>query len=189
MTDADTRLDLLIKGISARFHIQGRRAYFGEPVSQTEHALQAAALADRENAPDALVIAALLHDVGHLLSEYEENIADRGTDAKHEDLGYRWLGQHFGPEVTEPVRLHVDAKRYLCVVDQSYVKSLSPASVQSLRLQGGPMSVDETRTFRANLFYADALRLRHWDDEAKTPGLSTPGLEAYLDRLRALALG
>src|SRR5580698_9217642 len=96
---------------------RGGGSYFGEPVSQLEHALQTAQLAVEANATPALVAAALLHDIGHLLQDLPENIADEGVDARHEELGYRWLRNRFGPAVAEPVRLHVDAKRYLCRVD------------------------------------------------------------------------
>ncbi len=114
-----------------------------EAVSQTEHALQAAELAEREGAPDHLVVAALLHDVGHLLDGQDEDLANRGLDGRHEEAGYAWLAKHFGARVTEPIRLHVAAKRYLCAVDPTYLADLSPASRMSLALQGGPMDVSE----------------------------------------------
>ncbi len=127
-----------IEEIVRLFERRGREAYFGEPVSQAEHALQAARLAEIEGAHDALIAAALLHDVGHLLHDLGEDVADRGHDARHEELGSDWLAARFGPEVVEPVRLHVAAKRYLCTVDPAYYDGLSPASKQSLALQGGP---------------------------------------------------
>jgi predicted HD phosphohydrolase len=134
------------------FEENGGSAYFGEPVSQLEHALEAAYFADRENAVPWLITAALLHDIGHLLHEMPENVADLGIDARHEDLGHAWLAQYFGPEVTTPVRLHVAAKRYLCATDSEYLKLLSPASVQSLRLQGGAFTQAEANS--------NSLRLR-----------------------------
>jgi phosphonate degradation associated HDIG domain protein len=178
MTTVDEILDL--------FRRRGDTAYFGEPVSQTEHALQAADLAVREGAPDALVAAALLHDVGHLLHDQGERIAEQGVDARHEEAGERWLAARFGPEVTEPVRLHVAAKRYLCAVDPAYAATLSPASTLSLKLQGGPMSPAEVAEFERNPHYGAAVRLRRWDDAAKVQDLAVPGLESYRDRLAAM---
>src|SRR4051794_31901305 len=129
------------------FEKRGSAAYLGESVSQREHALQAAHLAVLEGAPATLVAAALLHDVGHLLSATEDNPAERGVDARHEVSGHAWLARHFGPEVTEPVRLHVMAKRFLCAVHPAYANSLSPASVRSLELQGGPLKPAEVDAF------------------------------------------
>ena len=161
------------------FTTRGDAAYFGEPVSQKEHALQAAYLAALEHAPESLVAAALLHDVGHLVHGLPEDIADHGVDARHEAAGEAWLARYFGPEVTEPVRLHVDAKRYLCRADPEYLSRLSPASVESLALQGGPLSEAEARRFEEQRYFREAVRLRRWDDRAKIPGLDLPGLESY----------
>jgi gamma-butyrobetaine dioxygenase len=175
MTIVDSIIDLFAK--------RGAAAYHGEAVSQAEHALQAAELAEREGAPDRLVVAALLHDVGHLLDGQDEDLADRGVDGCHEEAGCAWLARHFGPEVTEPIRLHVAAKRYLCAVSPTYHDGLSPASRLSLSLQGGAMSDEERAAFENNPCNRDALRLRHWDDAAKVPGLEVPGLEHYRGRL------
>lgn len=168
------------------FATRGAAAYHGEAVSQEEHALQAAELAEREGAPDALVVAALLHDVGHLLDGQDEDLADRGIDGCHEEAGCAWLARNFGPEVTEPIRLHVAAKRYLCAVDPAYMEGLSPASRVSLKVQGGPMDPAEVAAFEANAYFQDALRLRHWDEAAKVPGLPVPGPSHYRDRLEAM---
>src|SRR5262245_54464919 len=133
----------VIDRIQRLFAEAGQGAYFGEAVTQTEHALQCAHLAVAAGAGDELIAAALLHDVGHLLHGLGEDVAQRGIDGRHEDGGADWLGQHFGPAVTGPVRLHVAAKRYLCAVDAAYHAGLSPASQTSLRLQGGPYSAEE----------------------------------------------
>ena len=169
------------------FAVRGAAANHGEAVSQEEHALQAADQAVREGAPDALIVAALLHDVGHLLDGQDEDLAGRGVDGRHEEAGCAWLSRHFGPEVTEPIRLHVAAKRYLCAVDPSYLSALSPASLLSLKLQGGPMGPDEIDEFERNAYFRDAVRLRHWDDTAKVQGLAVPGTSHYRDRLEAVA--
>jgi phosphonate degradation associated HDIG domain protein len=177
----------IVDDILDLFATRGAAAYHGEAVSQEEHALQAAELAGREGAPDALVVAALLHDVGHLLDGQDEDLAARGVDGRHEEAGCTWLSRHFGPEVTEPIRLHVAAKRYLCAVDRSYLAGLSPASRLSLKLQGGPMTPAEVAGFERNPFFREAVRLRHWDDTAKVPGLAVPGPSHYRDRLAAAA--
>jgi phosphonate degradation associated HDIG domain protein len=167
------------------FESRGDEAYFGEPVSQKEHALQAAFHAEQDGAPDLLVVAALLHDSGHLLHGLSEEIADRGLDGRHESIGEAWLARHFGPGITEPVRLHVAAKRYLCAVQPTYHDQLSPASIQSMALQGGPMSAAEVVAFERNPHVHAAVRLRRWDDLAKIPSLPVPGLEHYRARLEA----
>jgi phosphonate degradation associated HDIG domain protein len=165
---------------------RGDRAYFGEPVSQLEHALQAAWFATRSNAAPSLVAAALLHDIGHLLHDLPENVADEGIDTRHEEAGYEWLLRRFGAPVAEPVRLHVAAKRYLCAVDPAYSAQLSPVSVQSLALQGGPFTKKQIREYQNLPHYRAAIQLRHWDDAAKQPGLAVPGLEEYRALLSSL---
>ncbi len=175
----------VIDDIVRLFRLRGGEAYFGEPVSQSEHALQAAYLAEQERRPDEEVVAALLHDIGHLVHGLPEDIAERGRDARHEDAGAIWLARHFRRAVVEPVRLHVAAKRYLCAVDPGYLSQLSPASVLSLRLQGGPMDPAEAAAFERHPYHEAAIRLRHWDDRAKVPGLPVPDLEHYRERVRA----
>jgi phosphonate degradation associated HDIG domain protein len=158
---------------------RGDETYFGEQISQTDHALQTAWLARQEGADAALIAAALLHDVGHLLHGLAEDVADRGDDAHHESIGAEWLSDHFGPEISEPVKLHVAAKRYLCFVDPEYSRQLSPSSIQSLELQGGPLGVEAARKFSANPFAREATLLRRWDDRAKVIGLKVAPLEDY----------
>jgi [1-hydroxy-2-(trimethylamino)ethyl]phosphonate dioxygenase len=169
------------------FENRGDEAYFGEPVSQKEHALQSAHQAEEEGATQSLIVAALLHDIGHLLHGEGEDIADRGVDARHEDAGEAWLARHFPAEVTEPVKLHVAAKRYLCRIDRTYLGQLSRASLQSLALQGGPFTEEEAREFEKHRYHREAVRLRRWDDRAKIPGLMVPELEHYRPALEAVA--
>ncbi len=177
----------IIEQIITLYRQRGDALYGGEAVSQTEHALQTAHLAEQDGSASTLIAAALLHDIGHLVHDLPENAADLGLDDEHEALGARWLASHFGPAVTEPGKLHVAAKRYLCTVDTTYLARLSPASVQSLALQGGPLSDREARAFEALPFAIDAVKLRRWDDEAKVPGWVVPPLEHYRAHLeRAL---
>ena len=172
--------------IIALYARRGAEAYFGEQVNMTEHGLQAAHFAQLGLAPDALVVAALLHDIGHLTESVPDDIADWTTDAGHERSGSRWLAGRFGREVSEPVRLHVPAKRYLCATDPAYLQQLSAASVTTLKLQGGPMSAAEIIAFESEPYWRDAVRVRKWDDQGKIAGLPTPGFEHYrplIDRL------
>ena len=167
-----------MKAIEQAFRRRGQDHY-GEGVSQEEQALQAARQAEREGAPAALIVAALLHDIGHLLHDLPEDIADQAVDTQHESLGSAWLSQYFGPEVSEPVRLHVAAKRYLCVVESGYRDRLSAASQQSLALQGGPLDPAAVSAFRAEPAADAAVALRRWDDEAKVVGRATPDLAHF----------
>ena len=173
--------------VLAIYGARGAGAYFGERVSMTAHGLQAAWFAQVEGAPEPLVIAALLHDIGHLLEPVPDDLADWTADARHEEVGARWLARRFGPEISEPVRLHVPAKRYLCATDADYLRQLSPASVHTLKLQGGPMSAAETAAFEREPHHREAVRVRRWDDQGKVAGLETPPLAAYLERLNAAA--
>ena len=153
----------------------------------TEHGLQAAWFAQNERAPEPLVVAALLHDVGHLLEAVPDDIADWKADARHEEVGARWLAARFGPAVSEPVRLHVPAKRYRCATDARDLEQLSSASVHTLALQGGPMSAREVQRFEDEAYFRDAVRVRLWDDQGKVAGLKTPPLDAYVAMIDRLA--
>lgn len=166
---------------------RGHSEYGGESVTQLEHGLQCALLAEQEGASTPLIAAALLHDIGHMLHNLPDDAPDQGVDDVHEELGYRYLKKIFGDAVAEPVRLHVPAKRYLCATEEGYLAQLSEPSVQSLKLQGGPMSDEEVAEFEKSPFVSDAVRLRRWDDEAKIPDLPTPSLDHYADHLRASA--
>ncbi|MHB8649241.1 MAG: phosphonate degradation HD-domain oxygenase [Gaiellaceae bacterium] len=171
--------------IFALFREYGAGAYLGEPVSMTEHMLQSAYAAEQAGAPPRLVAAALLHDYGHFIHEHEEDAAQHGVDTQHEEVGHAFLAAHVGPEIAEPIRLHVAAKRYLCATEPSYLAELSPASVLSLELQGGPYSAAEVAEFETSPYADDAVRLRRWDDAGKVAGLETPELEHYRPVLEA----
>lgn len=178
----------VIDRIFALFRERGNEMYFGEAVTETEHALQCAYLAEQSGAAPELVAAALLHDVGHLLHDLGEDIAQRGIDGRHEEGGAAWLANHFGPAVVDPVRLHVAAKRYLCAIEPDYHAGLSDASQQSLVLQGGPMSADEVEQFEEQPGFRAAVAVRRWDDAAKVPDWAVPGLEHYRACLEAVML-
>ena len=165
----------------------GTAAYFGERVSMSEHGLQAAHFARVQEAPDTLVVAALLHDVGHLLETVPDQIEDWISDARHEEVGARWLAQRFGADISEPVRLHVAAKRYLCATEPHYFAQLSAASVHTLKLQGGPMSPPEVAGFEQQPYYREAARVRRCDDQGKVAGLKTAGLREYAALIDSLA--
>jgi [1-hydroxy-2-(trimethylamino)ethyl]phosphonate dioxygenase len=168
----------VVAEIRAAFARRGAESY-GEGVTQLEHALQTAWLAERNGAPPALIAAALLHDIGHMLHSLPEDIAEQGMDAQHESIGSAWLSCHFDPAVSEPVRLHVEAKRYLAGCEPGYFDKLSAASKLSLRLQGGPYEPDAAREFLSQTFAETALQVRRWDDEAKVAGLRTPDLAHF----------
>ncbi len=177
----------IVDTIFTLFERRGHAAYLGEPVSQLEHALQTAYQADQKGAPDSLIVAALLHDIGHLLHGMPEDVAALGVDRQHQEVGAAWLSRHFAAPVTEPIRLHVAAKRYLCAVDTQYQQQLSPASVHSLALQGGVMDAAEAQDFKRWEWWCEAVWLRRLDDAAKIPGVQIPGLEHYRTLLQALS--
>ncbi|HWJ63814.1 MAG TPA: HD domain-containing protein [Acidimicrobiales bacterium] len=174
--------------VLALFEAWGTQNY-DEDVSQLDHALQTAALARAAGADDALVAAALLHDVGHLLHLRAGAQGDGQTavDLGHEATGARWLAPVFPPQVTGPIALHVAAKRYRCAVDPAYHDGLSEGSRRSLVRQGGPMSPEEAERFAAHPAHADAVALRGWDDGGKVEDLDVPDLDAYRPLLEQLA--
>lgn len=178
LTTVDAAFELLATRGDGGYGLSG--------VTQLEHALQAAALATARDLGPALTIAALLHDIGHFLPAKGAALAEKGIDDKHETAGATMLASLFGPEVTEPIRLHVPAKRWLCAVEADYFDRLAPDSVRSLALQGGPMSPEEAASFAENTYAEAAAALRRIDDDAKVKGLPTAPLEAY--RATALTL-
>lgn len=142
-------------------------------INQRAHAVQSGHHARQQGLSDALITAALLHDIGHMVHELGEHPAARGIDDQHEAVGAHWLMQHFGPNVCEPVRLHVAAKRYLCAVEPAYRDRLSRDSIESLALQGGPMSADDVAAFEREPYWQDAVTLRRIDELAKDPNAPT----------------
>jgi phosphonate degradation associated HDIG domain protein len=175
--------------IETLFRDHGHIEYGGENVTQLEHALQAAQLAEGEAAPDTLVAAALLHDLGHLLNPQGDTPTARGIDDQHQYYAIPFLRPLFPPAVIEAIRLHVDAKRALCALEPDYYAALSADSKRSLTLQGGIFSRAQLEAFMARPFAADAIRVRRWDDRAKMPGQTTPPLSHYLSIAKRCAHG
>ncbi|WP_457031344.1 2-trimethylaminoethylphosphonate dioxygenase [Kitasatospora sp. P5_F3] len=173
-----------IDTIAGLFAAEGAGEYLGEAVTMAEHMLQCGALAEAAGAPDHLVAAALLHDVGHFGGSGLELMA--GQDNRHSHTGADWLARWFGPEVTGPIQLHVAAKRYLCAVDPSYLALLSEASVFTLQVQGGPMTEEEAAAFAALPGAADAVTVRRWDDQAKDADAVTPDFDHFRPLLARL---
>jgi gamma-butyrobetaine dioxygenase len=175
-----------VQVIADLFASEGAADYLGEDVTQAVHMLQTAALAERAGAAAPLVAAALLHDVGHFTGTVTGRDLMHGTDNRHSDQGADWLARWFGPEVTEPVRLHVDAKRYLCAAEPGYLGLLSPASVYTLGVQGGPMRGAELASFAASPYAADACQVRRWDDAGKDRAAPVPSFDHFRPLLRGL---
>lgn len=173
-----------IETIVDLFATRGDSQYGGEAVTQREHALQAATLAEARGAGAGMITAALLHDIGHLLHDLPEDAPSHGVDDVHEELGYVWLKDRFPTLVADAVRMHVDAKRYLCAVEADYAMSLSPTSLHSMRLQGGPFTADEARAFEQRPYFNEGVQLRRWDDEAKVRDLDTPPIEHFVQYVR-----
>jgi phosphonate degradation associated HDIG domain protein len=160
---------------------------YDESITQISHGLQSAHHAHINSASPALTIAALLHDIGHLM-ELDRKSGDVNVELndKHDETGAEILSQIFGPEVAEPVRLHVQAKRYLCTADDTYYALLSPASMRSLEFQGGLMTKDEVTHFETLPYFSDAVALRTWDDAAKESDVSYPDFDSYIPIIRSV---
>ena len=172
---------LTLPDIERLFRDHGHIEYAGEGVSQQEHALQCAQLAERAGAGPELVTAAFLHDLGHMLNLQGETPTARGIDDQHQYFAIPFLRGLFPAPVIESIRLHVDAKRALCALEPGYYEALSDDSKRSLALQGGIYSPEEAAAFRAKPHAEDAMRVRRWDDAAKVPGAVTPPLDHYLE--------
>ncbi|MEM9684227.1 MAG: phosphonate degradation HD-domain oxygenase [Pseudomonadota bacterium] len=162
-----------------------KRDYGDERVTQLAHAIQCGWLAEKAGASSALVTAALLHDIGHMVNPEDRAATGRGEDGFHEVVGCDYLSKWYGPDVTEPIMWHVAAKRYLTATEPAYFSTLSAGSVRSLELQGGPFSEERASQFIDRPYAEDAVQLRRWDDDAKVVGLETPPLEHFRPHLEA----
>lgn len=179
---------ITVELLFSRLEERGTGAYGLSGVSQLEHALQTAALAKERSLSDAMVIAALFHDIGHLVIDQDISLADQGIDAKHEEASAAVLKPLFGTTVSEPVRLHVASKRYLCTTEPDYYGKLAEDSIISLALQGGLMSDAELKEFESNPQYKMGVELRRIDDMAKVPALDVPGIDSYRSRAQSVLL-
>ncbi|MBC6441273.1 MAG: hypothetical protein GDA49_12880 [Rhodospirillales bacterium] len=183
---SDLTRDNVIDRLGDLFAAIMESSYLGEKVTIGEHMLQCAACARRDGAPDALVAAALLHDVGYYVDPDPDNLNETVADKRHDRAAPRALEPFFPAAVTEPIGLHVDAKRYLCSVEPDYRDKLSEASIHTMSLQGGMMEKDEAERFAAHPHCADAVRVRRWDEEGKAPDANVPGFNRYRAMLAAL---
>lgn len=169
-----------LDAIDKLFSVHGTLTY-GEAVNQIEHALQCADLAEKSGASDALIVATMLHDVGHMMHRDAAGALQAGVNDVHESLGSKFLARWFGPEVSQPVALHVEAKRFLCRRDSSYHDRLSPISKRTLELQGGPMTAAQADSFEKLPYAMDAVAVRQWDDQGKRAAVETPPLAHFLE--------
>jgi phosphonate degradation associated HDIG domain protein len=179
---------LTIADIEQLFATRGGEQYSGEPVTQLEHALQSANLAELDDADDEMVTAALLHDLGHLLHDLGDTPSMQGIDDIHQYRALPFLRGTFGDRVLDPIRLHVDAKRYLCAMHEGYFAALSEDSKRSLGLQGGIFNEGQAEAFICQPGAPAAVQLRLWDDAAKLAGAPTPPLAHFLERARRYLL-
>jgi predicted HD phosphohydrolase len=168
------------------FNLAKADEYLGEDITLVEHMIQCAELARKEGAPSWLVIAALLHDIGHILVPDAAAAQDSGVDLHHDEVGAQWIAERFPDNVVQAVRLHVDAKKYLVATDSSYYGKLSAASQITLAIQGGVFTEQEAEIFLNLPYAAEAIRLRLWDDAGKIRGAATASLldfESEMDQV------
>ena len=180
--------DTIVEFILDLFAQRGAEEYMGESVSMAQHMEQSAACAVVDAAPDDMVIAALLHDIGHFVGDFPIDSLENGIDNRHQEIGARFLEPYYPSSVTEPIRLHVAAKKYLCAVDEQYFENLSSASKQSLQVQGGPMEKAEIEIFKANYHHRAAIKVRLYDDDGKVAGLDIKPVGSYREKLESLLL-
>ena len=176
--------ETIVAFIGDIFNRRGAESYLGEQVTMSEHMLQGAQLAEQAGAPDTMVAGALLHDIGHYTNEFPEDAMEQGTDTLHEEAGAAVLDPFFPTSVTDCIRWHVAAKRYLCATDPGYLARLSDASVLTLNLQGGPMGKEEVAEFARHPNLEAILQVRIWDDQGKVKNMPTPPFEHYAPLLQ-----
>ena len=176
----------IVNYIEDIFDRRGAESYLGEDVTMSQHMLQAAQCAEKSGADDSLIVAALLHDIGHYKNEIPETALAKGKNNYHEEAGANFLEDYFPVSVVEPIRQHVAAKRYLCAVKSDYFDRLSPASVHTLNLQGGPMNKEEVKEFEKNDYLEQCVKLRYWDEDAKNPKRVHPAFSYYRPLVESL---
>jgi predicted HD phosphohydrolase len=180
--------DTIVNFILDLFARRGSEEYMGEAVSMAQHMEQSAACAAAGGASNELIVASLLHDIGHFVGDFPVEALENGIDNQHAEAGAHFLEAFYPASVTEPIRLHVAAKKYLCATEDNYFDCLSNASINSLRVQGGPMHEAEVREFETNPHYLAAVDVRRYDDDGKVAGLDIKPVEAYRDKLESLLL-
>tara|TARA_Y100000758_G_scaffold250977_1_gene187301 strand:- start:637 stop:1200 length:564 start_codon:yes stop_codon:yes gene_type:complete len=176
----------IVNYIEDIFDRRGAESYLGEDVTMSQHMLQAAQCAEKSGADGSLIVAALLHDIGHYKNEIPETALAKGKNNYHEEAGANFLEDYFPISVIEPIRQHVAAKRYLCAVKSDYFDRLSPASVHTLNLQGGPMNQEEVKEFEKNDYLEQCINLRYWDEDAKDPDRVCPSFASYRALIESL---
>ena len=178
--------DSIVDHIEDVFSRRGAESYIGEQVTMSQHMLQTAQCAEQAGANNSQIVAALLHDIGHYKNEIPETSLAKGIDNYHEEAGANFLEDYFPISVVEPIRQHVAAKRYLCAVKSDYLELLSPASIHTLNLQGGPMNKEEVREFEKNDYLEQCVKLRYWDEDAKDPKRVHPAFSYYRPLVESL---
>lgn len=176
--------ETIVDFIGDIFERRGAESYLGEQVTMSEHMLQGAELAEQAGASDEIIAAALLHDIGHYTNEFPDDALAQGIDNHHDEAGAAIVSRFFPSVVTQCVRYHVAAKRYLCATDEAYFNKLSEASVHTLGLQGGPMNEDEVTEFEKNPHLKEIVQVRYWDDQGKVPNHVTPNFAHYAPLLQ-----
>jgi len=174
MSTAPLTRDTIVAFLGDIFERCGHEEYLGEPVTMAQHMLQGATLAAQQGLPEDIIVATLLHDIGHFTSEFGTFSMEDTEDRFHEEAGAQVLAAFFPSVVTDCVRYHVAAKRYLCATDPAYFERLSEASIHSLNLQGGPMSAEDIAGFEQNPNLQKIIQVRYLDEAGKHPTMQTP---------------